>query len=184
MRTLPAALCAVTLCSCAHTQTVQRAPELFPLLAPETLGTSQSVQQVLNVAYADKEATLTAVLTATPQHVQVIGLNAVGVRLFTVDYDGVSVKSERLPGLPDQIEPQRMLADLQLAFWPLPTLQQALQGSTYEVGEPTPGTRRLKRAGKLAAEVHYADDHPWSGRLWLANYAFGYSLAVDSSPLQ
>jgi hypothetical protein len=181
MRGIAAA--ALLVSACAHEQTVQRAPEIFPPLAPSTLGAERSVQQVLNVAYRDQEATLSVVLDVTQTHLQVIGLNAVGVRLFTIDYDGDHLKAERLPGLPEQIDAQRMLADLQLALWPLTALQAATQNTTYTIGEPTAGTRRVKRAGKLYEEVHYAGSDPWTGKLWLANFEFGYSIAVESAPL-
>ncbi|HZP13262.1 MAG TPA: DUF3261 domain-containing protein [Nevskiaceae bacterium] len=174
---------AILLSACAHEQTVQSAPEIFPVLPPSTLGTERSVQQVLNVSYRDQEATLSVVLDVTQAHLQVVGLNAVGVRLFTIDYDGERLKTEKLPGLPDAIDARRMLADLQLALWPLTALQAATQNSTYAIGEPTAGTRRVKRSGKLYEEVHYAGTDPWSGKLWLSNYEFGYSIAVESAPL-
>ena len=103
--------------------------------------------------------------------------------LFTIDYDGEHLATERLPGLPEQIDAQRMLADLQLALWPLKSLQGATIDTTYTIGEPTAGTRRVKRGGKLYAEVHYAGADPWSGKLWLSNYEFGYSIAVESAAL-
>jgi hypothetical protein len=174
---------AVLLGACAHVETVQRAPEIFPVLAPSTLGAERSAQQVLNVSYRDQEATLSVVLDVTPTHLKAIGLSAVGVRLFTIDYDGERLQTEKLPGLPEQIDAQRMLADLQLALWPLTALQAATSNTTYSIGEPSAGTRRVKRSGKLYEEVHYAGNDPWSGKLWLSNYEFGYSIAVESAPL-
>ena len=183
LRRTAALSAALLLSGCAALPAAKTPAPTFPLLAPATLGTSRSVQQILHVAYGDQEATLNAVLTATPGHLQVIALNAMGLRLFTVDYDAAGLKAERMPGLPEQIDPARVLADLQLAFWPLAALQTAAQGTDWQISEPYFGTRRLKRAGRLIAEVHYADNHPWRGRLWLANYEFGYSLAVESAAL-
>jgi hypothetical protein len=105
------------------------------------------------------------------------------VRLFTVDYDGEHLKTERLAGLPEQIDASRVVADLQLGLWPLTALQAATENTTYAIGEPAPGTRRVKRAGKLYEEVHYAGADPWNGKLWLSNYEFGYSIAVESASL-
>ena len=182
MRTLWIAF-ATLLAGCAMpaSRTAVQISAPMPLLPPAALGGAHSAQQVLHVAYGDQEATLSAVLTVSRDHLQVIGLNAVGLRLFTLDYDGAQLKTERMPGLPEQIDPARVLADLQLAFWPLTALQNATRDSEWRVSEPYARTRRLKRAGKLAAEVHYADGKPWQGRLWLSNYQFGYSLAVDSA---
>jgi hypothetical protein len=154
----------------------------LPLLAPATLGESRTVQQVLHVAFGDRDATLNAVLSLTPEKLQVVGLNAVGLRLFTVEYAGGELKSERAPGLPAEVDPARVLSDLQLAFWPLSALQAATRDTAYEIIEPYARARRLKRNGRLIAEVHYADDRPWSGRVWLSNFEHGYSLAVDPAP--
>jgi hypothetical protein len=154
----------------------------LPVLAPATLGESRTAQQVLHVAFGGRDATLSAVLSITPERLQVVGLNAVGLRLFTVEYAGGELKSERSPGLPSEVDPARVLADLQLAFWPLAALQAATRDTAYEISEPYARARRLKRDGRLIAEVHYADDRPWNGRVWLSNFEHGYSLAVDSAP--
>ena len=110
----------------------------------------------------------------------VIGLNAVGVRLFTLRYDGQQVTEEKSFPVPEALTPRRLLADIQLVFWPLAPLQDALRPAGYEVSEPAPGTRRLRRAGRLIAETHYAGADPWVSRSWLSNFEFGYSLQIDS----
>ena len=107
-------------------------------------------------------------------------MTATGQRVFTATYDGRAVTAERGAFVPADIEPERVLADMQLALWPLPALREAL-GERYEVAEPFAGVRRLKRSGRLIAEVHYAGDDPWSGRLWLVSFEHGYSLTVDTT---
>jgi hypothetical protein len=176
-------LLALTLGACASISGRPTPGATLPLLPPASLGATHVAQQVLHVAFGAQDATINVVLTVSPQQLQVIGLNAVGMRLFTLEYDGATLKAERAPGLPEQVDPARILADLQLAYWPLPALQAAAQGSDWQITEPYAGTRRLRRGGRLIAEVHYADRTPWEGRVWLANYEVGYSLAVQSSRL-
>jgi hypothetical protein len=113
----------------------------------------------------------------------VVGLNAVGVRLFTLRHDGGQVQVEKSAGVPAAFEPEHMLADLQLVFWPLATLQSRLQQDGWQVTEPVPGARRLRRGDRLVAEVHYATEDPWAGRSWLVNFEYGYSLQIDSQAL-
>jgi hypothetical protein len=156
----------------------------FPLLAPATLGATRSVQQVLHATFGDQELVINSVVTATPTNLQVIAVNAVGLRLFSVDYDGKTVKAERAPGLPEQLAPERILADLQLACWPLKALQDAARGSEWQVGESTGGTRWLRHKDKLIAEVRYTGGDPWQSRMSLSNYQYGYVLAFDAQPLQ
>jgi hypothetical protein len=154
----------------------------LPLLAPSTLGSERSVQQVLQAKFGDQKATLNAVLQVNRTQLQVIALNAVGMRVFTLVYDGVHLRAETLPGLPEQIEPERVLADLQLALWPLPALRAVALGSAWEIAEEA-GLRTLKFKGELVAEVRY-DGAPWQGKLELVNHEFKYSLAVASRPFE
>ena len=46
-------------------------------------------------------------------------MNSLGVRLFTIRYDGKAVQSETAPAMPGPFMPERLLADMQLVFWPL-----------------------------------------------------------------
>ena len=131
-------------------------------------------------AYGDRAATLRTALEVNAAGVKLVGVTATGQRLFTASYDGHAVTAERGAFVPTDIQPERVLADMQLALWPLPALQQAL-GGTYDVAEPFGGVRRLRRDGRLVAEVHYAGDDPWSGRLWLVSFEHGYSLTVDTT---
>jgi len=156
-----------------------------PLLTPATLGRSVQTLQIVHVAFKEREAALQCVLTVADGHISVLGLSALGQRLFTLSYDGGNaMQVQRSPMLPEQVSPERMLADLQLAYWPLSALQDAYRGSTWRVSEPRLGTRRLRQGEELVAEVHYAAADPWAGPLWLSNFRHGYSLAVESKPYE
>lgn len=178
-------LLALLLSACA---TVSAPPastaSALPVLPAASLGQPRSAQQIVRAAFADSEATMQCVVEITPQRMSVVALNAMGLRLFSVAVEDGQTSVERMPGVPEQIQPERILSDIQLAFWPLEKLQQSYRGTPWQVSEPFAGTRRLKREGRLIAEVHYAQSskNPWSGHLWLSNYEFGYSLAVTPQP--
>ena len=177
------ALMALTLSGCVSAPMQQADPsQMPPLLPAASLGQSRSAQQIVRAAFADNEATMQCVVDITPQHMSVIALNAMGLRLFSISVENGQTTVERMPGVPEQIQPERILSDIQLAYWPLAKLQQAYRGSAWQVSEPFAGTRRLKHDGRLIAEVHYAqaDKDLWHGHLWLSNYQFGYSLSVTS----
>lgn len=177
------ALIALMLSACASAPMQQADPsQLLPVLPADSLGQSRSAQQIVRAAFADNEATMQCVVEVTPQRMSVVALNAMGLRLFSVVVEDGQTTVERSPGVPEQVQPERILSDIQFAFWPLAKLQQAYRGTAWQVSEPFAATRRLKRDGRLIAEVHYAQPgkNPWSGRLWLSNYQFGYSLAVTS----
>lgn len=154
----------------------------MPLLAPATLGSTRSVEQILHAAYGEREATLQCIVQIDGAHLRVVGVTALGQRVFTIEHDGTSIRAERSPFAPEQLRPEAILADIQLAYWPLAVLQAAAPPGTRVV-EPRAGQRRLLRDGALIAEVHYADADPWNGRLWLVNAEHGYSLDIRSQPL-
>lgn len=161
----------------------QLPPPPIPLLSPASLGATKSVAQVLNVAYRDSEFTLQCLLQATPENVNLVALAPLGQRAFTLGYDGRKLTADLRPYVPKNLPPQRVLADLQLALWPLAAwqAQTANSGGEWQVSEPRAGLRRLRHNGRLVEEVHYADADPWNGRLWLVNVALGYTLDIQSA---
>lgn len=159
------------------------ADEGWPLLTPASLGRAQQVTQVLRGDYANSSFTLRSVVSVDAQQLTVVGLSSMGMRLFTLKYDGVNLSEERVPQVPETLQARQLLNDLQLAFWPLPALQQAWQTVGGQVSEPYPGTRRLQRNGVLLAEVHVAED-AWRGRVWLRHFDYPYSLFIETIPLE
>lgn len=159
------------------------APVALPPLAPATLGATRNALQVLHGAFGEHDVAFQCVVDVSPAQLTLVGLSAQGQRWFSLRHDGSTLAAEASPQAPAQLDPQRVLADLQLALWPLPALQQALAGTAWQVTEPAPATRRLRREGRLVAEVHYSGADPWQGRLWLSNFEFGYTLAIESQPL-
>jgi hypothetical protein len=154
-----------------------------PLLAPVTLGSARAVNQIVRGALGERELTMNCVVTVKDGVMSIVGLSALGVRLFTIKYDGQATTIDNALPIPPQLTPERLLADLQLVFWPLDALKQPLATAGWQVSEPTPGTRRLRHATQLVAEVHYASTDPWSGRSWLVNLEHGYTLNIDSKSL-
>jgi hypothetical protein len=154
------------------------APRVFA--SPEALS-PRSASQVIHAAYGSRVATLRTGVQIDSAGLKVVGVTATGMRLFSASFDGQRVSAERSPFVPKEVSPERVLADMQLALWPLAALQSAYAESKQTVSEPVPGVRRLVNGDRLVAEVHYASDDPWAGRLWFVNFEFGYSLTIDTT---
>jgi hypothetical protein len=173
----------LALAGCASQPSQPAAEAARPLLPPDTLGREVVVNQVVRASIGTRHLTFNCVVTVKQGAMTVIGLNATGLRLFTVRYDGAGVQTEKARDVPPLFEPEQLLADLQLVFWPLAALQPRLQQAGWQVSEPAPGTRRLQRGEQLIAEVHHGAAEPWAGRSWLVNLRYGYSLQIDSQAL-
>lgn len=178
------ALSVLLLAACAHT--APRTPRAGEIAAPSFASpgalTPRSASQVIHAAFGSRVATLRTAVQIDATRLTVIGVTATGMRLFTASFDGKQVSAERGPFVPKEVSPERVLADMQLALWPLASLQGAYTDSGQTVSEPYPGVRRVVRGDRLVAEVHYATDDPWNGRLWFVNFEFGYSLTIDTVP--
>ncbi|HVF17564.1 MAG TPA: DUF3261 domain-containing protein [Steroidobacteraceae bacterium] len=154
-----------------------------PLLAPATLGADRSATQVVRGAFGEREMTMNCVVTVKGDVMTIVGLSAVGVRLFTMKYDGQATSVDNNVPIPPQLTPERLLADLQLVYWPLNMLEKPLAAAGWQLSEVGSGTRRLRRESRLVAEVHYAGADAWSNRAWLVNLEHGYTLSIDSKAL-
>ena len=143
-RALAALVVSLALAACAHAPREPHASPPRPLASLDAAG-ERAVSQVVRGAVGSREVTLNCVVSLQQGTMKVVGLNAMGVRLFTLSHDGKQPRVEKAPGVPEALTADRLLADLQLVYWPLPSLQQALRPAGYELLDTSPGTRRLRR---------------------------------------
>ena len=172
----------LALCACVSAPPNPARPAR-PLVAPATLGAERIVNQVVRGAFGSRELTFNCVVTVKDGAMTLIGTNSLGLRLFTIRYDGKIVQSEMAPAMQEPLLSEKLLADLQLVFWPSGILIEPLRQAGWQLTEPASGIRRLRRGEQLVAEAHYSSTDPWSGRSWLVNFEFGYSLQIDSQAL-
>jgi hypothetical protein len=151
-------------------------------VAPASLGADRVVNQVVRGAFGARELTFNCVVTVKDGAMTLVGLSSVGMRLFTIRYDGHDVQSEMTPAM-QGLQAERLVADMQLVFWPLSSLEKPMREAGWQLSEPASGIRRLRHGDQLIAEAHYGSEDPWSGRSWLVNFEFGYSLQIDSQAL-
>lgn len=163
------------------TESPTGSPSASPAFAPPSALSPRSASQVVHAAYGKRTATLRTAIQIDAAALKVVGVTATGMRIFTASFDGKQVSSERGPFVPKEVSPERVLADMQLALWPLASLQEAYADSGRSVSEPHAGVRRVLRGDRLVAEVHYVTDDPWNGRLWFVSFEFGYSLTIDTT---
>jgi len=173
----------LTLGACAASPPPAPATATWPLVAPASLGSERIVNQVVRGAFGSRELTFNCVVTVKDGSMTLVGMNSLGLRLFTIRYDGQSVQSETAPAMQGAFTPERLLADMQLVFWPFASLEKPMREAGWQLSEPTPGIRRLRHGERLIAEAHYGGIDPWSARSWLVNFEHRYSLQIDSQAM-
>lgn len=160
---------------------------LLPRAAPLALARTPtnlpaSATQTLRIAFGEHAASLQCAFAADHDGWRTACVSAAGQRVLTLAVNAQGELSfEAGAGVPEQIDPRSIAADMQFALWPLDALQAAQTDPRWILSEPVAGTRRLHHDRRLVAEVHYADADPWRGRVWISNFRHGYSLQLDTS---
>lgn len=155
--------------------TVPTQPLLAPL-APRTLGESVTVRQQVTAHFDDNVRRMQVALSVTPNDLSLIGLTAIGQRLFTLSWrNGQAHMHSHIKTL-SQLEPARILADLQLAYWPLPALRRALPDDLQLAQYGT--ARVLWRDGRLLWFASSDSRKRWHSTMTIYNARMGYRLTI------
>ena len=142
------------LAGCASTASTPDAARTSLLaLAPADLGCSVSVQQRLTVEQPGKAAQqIEALLEVDAQAVR-LAFFLMGQGMGTMVWDGTQWDKQLSRHWPAQLAPEQVLSDLQLAFWPVPALQQAVR-VPWQL-ETSMNGRRLLRDGREHVRVQF-----------------------------
>lgn len=179
-----AAALAVLLAACAQAPRRAGAPLPALALAPAAFGGTIGLAQQLRFARLDGAAVgakpLDAALEIDAERVRLAAL-ALNRRVLTLNWDGRALEVERDPQLPPQVDPARVLRDVQLVLWPAAAISAALPAG-WTLHES--GLRRELRHGQtVAVAISYAATPAWAGAIVLENRHEGYRLTIDSREL-
>ncbi len=165
--------------ACAPVQRVPAPAQVLPelRLSPESLGRPLALQQRLEIRHGDHAEALDALLEATPQDVQllVMAMGRTGVRLR---WDGRVLEQRRAEWLPAAVRGERVLDDVQFAFWPAAAIRERLPAG-WTLAEDA-GRRVLSHADREWLVLERVEGER---RMRLHNLAEGYALEISSMPL-
>lgn len=161
---------AVTIAGC-----VAPSPLMKPL-PPKTLGQSVMARQLVTVHFNGHTRSMQVALKVAPSDMVLIGMTAIGQRLFTLSWqDGQANIKTQIESI-ETIDPAHILADLQLAYWPLPALRRALPD---DMRLQQYGTARvLWYNGRLLWFASSESPDRWHSTMTLYNARLGYRLTI------
>jgi len=119
---------------CAALRWLQAPPSL-PLMPPQALGQQLQATQVLTTEQQGKTLSMLASWVVNQQGMTLVGLTATGQELMRIHYDGFTLNHHYSPMLENAPPAQQILAQIQLAYWPIDAIQQQLQGSNWRLTE-------------------------------------------------
>jgi hypothetical protein len=141
-------------------------------LAPASLGRELSVVQRMDVQAAGQTRSLDVALEADADAVR-LAVMQLGHTVARLAWDGRDLQQSLAPGWPKVVSAERVLSDLQLVWWPLEVLQQAL-----------PEGWRLTQSS-LVRELRHGDKLVTSARIVAPGHveliqSAGYTVQVHS----
>lgn len=162
---------------CATTPKPAPPPEFALRLPPAALGAELALAQRISVVRAAERQGFDALLEADATEVRVAAV-ALGRRVASLRWDGAALEADVAAQVPPAITAQRILTDVQLAWWPAAAVRAGLPpGYTLD---DTADTRAVLRGGTPVVTLRYEGQPPAWRRVTLEHLERGYTLEIDS----
>ncbi|MFS8978027.1 DUF3261 domain-containing protein [Cupriavidus necator] len=150
-------------------------------LPPASLQRELKLQQHITVEFQMQGRTerreLMALLEADAAHTRLAAV-AGGQVLARLSWDGTKLQVSRSPWAPAELQPERILSDLQLSLWPADAIRAALPaGWSFDA---TPALRQLRQGTETVAEIRFPD----AATTLFVQYRDGYRLTIRNLPAQ
>jgi hypothetical protein len=158
-------------------QRIDIASEVFLVLPRASeLTESFDATQVISAAYADESHTFEAYVEARPGKLTIVGINTIGMVLFSITYDGTEMIASGVAEA-QVVNARYMLADVLMSHWDAEWLIPRLEGATLGVNE---SSRTVRRNGDVIIEISYDSGSSWSGNARFVHHERGYSLRIEN----
>lgn len=143
-------------------------------------GTLAAVQSI-HVARGDRGGDVQAVLEVSAERLALVVSLPFGPRLADILWSADGVVVRRGAGLPpgaEAVQPEDVLADIVLAYWPEANVRASLRpGLSLAVAHDR---RMVTQNGAVLIDIQRQDADPWNGVTRLDNRSYGYRLTIES----
>ncbi|WP_406610454.1 DUF3261 domain-containing protein [Agarivorans sp. JK6] len=154
------------------------------LLAPAELGESVAVEQLVSFAFNEKKQQMLVHMDIKPYALELLAFDGFSTPLFKLEYDGKKLVKENYIPLVDDGIAKRILADMQLVYWPVPRLNQQLASGGWMVEQTICqqglSCRKLYLDDELVAVVLYQSDKQWHSDVSINNLTANYQIEIST----
>ncbi|MDX7987014.1 DUF3261 domain-containing protein [Xenorhabdus sp. 12] len=147
-------------------------------LPEPTISPAINEQQLLTATVKGKQQSLIVLLSANEQHLSLVGLSSLGIRLFKLDYDKNGIHTEQSIVLPELPPANQVLADIMLSYWPISAWQTQLPAG-WEIKDSGILRQLYDKSGKLITEIHYETPNGKRHPIRVQQFIFGYDIAIQ-----
>ena len=146
---------------------------------PAELAMNISATQIINAKYGAKSYSTESVVEASPEKITLVALSGMGTPLFTIVYDGISIKTSYLPMPHINKGARQALLNFILSYSSEGALHEMLKGSGITL-KSTDKQRLFIFDNKVIVKISYKDKNPWEGWVKLENKQDNYTVNIDN----
>lgn len=174
------ALTTLSLGACQSLFSLQSRPEL-PLLAPTLLNQHLQVTQSVKLESSGKKGTtVLAAWAVTPNEINLAGLSPAGQTLFLLRYDGHNLEENYSSVLtPDAIPGKDILAQLQLTYWPINTIEKSFENTPWEIYSDKQ-SRQIYYNNTKALEIQIIQDTNDIQKVVIYHHLYNYTVTINT----
>jgi hypothetical protein len=174
-------LLALTACARPAAEPPAR-PLLSEPLAPDSLGYSLSLSQVVASQYDGQTQSLRVEVEVSPEKLVMVGVSHLGVPLFSLELDGSGLRTQSHAGEQLPFDPRYILSDFQLAHWPFELVARDLARRGFRLARGLrPGGRYVyDSARELVASIEDLRDGKKAGFMVIQHYDLPYKLLIET----
>ena len=176
MRAALLAACMLLLSGCAS----WIGPPLLQI-PPAALGRERTLEQRVVFERQSERMSFESVLEIDAERLRMVA-TAMGLRLFSLDYDGHAIEQGAGLPMPRGLPPEWVVDDTLFVLAPTAALDAALPESWRL--EDSGRQRRVFLGERLIVEVRRDSDDPDNGHAELIQHALGYRLSIDTREVE
>ncbi len=166
----------VALLAAACTSPVERQlAESTRALAPAAAGGERIFEQLITISHEAHSQRFIAAGEICDGAMTLALLSPEGLEVLRLRHDAAGVHTRVRRELPEWLDSEAILADMQLVLWPAEALEQAW-GPSWSLREDA-GGRTLLRDGQAWSRADF-DSDPWQSGARLEHLRFGYRLEI------
>jgi hypothetical protein len=152
-------------------------PALVLKLSPASLGRELALSQRITVVREGERRSFDAQLEVDASAVRIAAV-AMGQTFATLTWDGEKLDQRVSERVPEVVTAERILSDVQLAWWPLEAVRAGLPPG-YRLEAQGPERTLFDGETKLAT-ISYEGTGPAWPRVQLTHHRHGYRLEIES----
>jgi hypothetical protein len=146
---------------------------------PSELAMNISATQIVKAQYKTKSYTTETAVEVTPKKIVLVALSGMGTPLYTLVYNGRSIKTSYLPVPHISEGAKQSLLSFILSYSPESVLHKMLKGSGIML-RSVDKQRLFIYDNKLIIKITYQNANPWEGSLLLENQLDNYRVNIDT----